>query len=143
MISSSQRPLPDNTQHSQKTNINVPGGIGTHEYCKITSTKIIYGLYNSVPAGIFVFFFQDGGPGDTEERATVRMLREMAGKEMHLPDDLVPPEYRAAVTSWLVRRATCPIRYVWDDLGPYFWPRWVRRGECLQETGQCTMRHTC
>lgn len=78
---------------------------------------------------------QDGGPGDPEERATVRMLREMAGKELHLPDDLVPPEYRAAVTSWLVRRATCPIRYVWDDLGPYFWPRWVRRGECLQETG--------
>jgi len=29
VISSSQRPLPDNTQHSQQTNIHAPGGIGT------------------------------------------------------------------------------------------------------------------
>jgi hypothetical protein len=89
------------------------------------------------------YFFQDGDPWDAEERPTVRTLREVAGKELQLPDDLVPPEYRAAVTAWLVRRATCPIRYVWKDLGPYFWPRWVRRGECLQETGQYVLRHIC
>jgi len=29
VISSSQRPLPDNTQHSQQTNIHVSGGIRT------------------------------------------------------------------------------------------------------------------
>ena len=31
MISSSQRPLPDNTRQSQQTNIHVPGGIQTHD----------------------------------------------------------------------------------------------------------------
>jgi len=31
LISSSQRPLPDNTQHSQQTNIHTPGGIRTHD----------------------------------------------------------------------------------------------------------------
>jgi len=31
VISASQRPLPDNTQHSQQTNIHVPGGTGTHD----------------------------------------------------------------------------------------------------------------
>ena len=31
MISSSQRPLPDNTRHSQQTNILAPGGIRTHD----------------------------------------------------------------------------------------------------------------
>ena len=31
MITSSQRPLPDNTRHSQQTNIHVPGGIRTHD----------------------------------------------------------------------------------------------------------------
>jgi hypothetical protein len=31
MISPSQRPLPDNTQHSQQTNIHPPGGIRTHD----------------------------------------------------------------------------------------------------------------
>jgi len=31
MISPSQRPLPDNTQHSQHTNIQALGGIRTHD----------------------------------------------------------------------------------------------------------------
>ena len=31
VISSSQRPLPDNTQHSQQTNIHATGGIRTHD----------------------------------------------------------------------------------------------------------------
>ena len=31
MISPSQRHLPDNTQHSQQTNIHAPGGIRTHD----------------------------------------------------------------------------------------------------------------
>ena len=31
VIGSSQRPLPDNTQHSQQTNIHAPGGIRTHD----------------------------------------------------------------------------------------------------------------
>jgi hypothetical protein len=31
VISSSQRPLPDNTQHSQQTNIHAPGGIPTQD----------------------------------------------------------------------------------------------------------------
>ena len=31
VISSSQRPLPDNTQHSQQTNVHAPGGIRTHD----------------------------------------------------------------------------------------------------------------
>ena len=31
VISSSQRPVPDNTRHSQQTNIHAPGGIRTHD----------------------------------------------------------------------------------------------------------------
>jgi len=31
VISSSQRPLPDNTRHSQQTNIHAPGGIRTYD----------------------------------------------------------------------------------------------------------------
>jgi len=32
-----QRPLPDNTQHSQQTNIHAPGGIRTHSLSKLTA----------------------------------------------------------------------------------------------------------
>ncbi|XP_054287195.1 noggin-like isoform X1 [Macrosteles quadrilineatus] len=76
---------------------------------------------------------------DEPERKTVRALRALlnnstSGKadQLQLPEGL-PPEYRELVKSWLVRRATCPIRFVWNDLGPYFWPRWLRRGECVEE----------
>jgi hypothetical protein len=31
VISLSQKPLPDNTQHTQNTNIHAPGGIQTHD----------------------------------------------------------------------------------------------------------------
>ena len=34
MISLSQRPLPDNTEHSQQTNIHAPGGFRTHDLSK-------------------------------------------------------------------------------------------------------------
>ena len=36
MISPSQRPLPDNTQHSKQTNIHAPGGIRTHNLSRQT-----------------------------------------------------------------------------------------------------------
>ena len=31
VFNSSQRPLPENTQHSQQTNVHAPGGIRTHD----------------------------------------------------------------------------------------------------------------
>jgi hypothetical protein len=40
MISPSQRPLPDNTQHSQQTNIHDPGGIRTHNPCKRAAEEL-------------------------------------------------------------------------------------------------------
>ena len=40
MISPSQRPLPDNTQHSQQTNINAPGGIRTHDRSSRTAVDL-------------------------------------------------------------------------------------------------------
>ena len=38
MISSSQRPLPDNTQHSQQTDIHAPDGIRTHNPSRRAAT---------------------------------------------------------------------------------------------------------
>ena len=40
VISSSQRPLPDNTQHSQQTNIHAPGGIRTHDLSRRTAAYL-------------------------------------------------------------------------------------------------------
>jgi len=40
------------------------------------------------------------------------------------------PSVRKYLERWLLQRASCPIRLVWNDLGALFWPRWVRRGIC-------------
>ncbi|XP_063229116.1 uncharacterized protein LOC134534565 [Bacillus rossius redtenbacheri] len=66
------------------------------------------------------------------DRKAVRQLQEAAARELRLPPEL-PPQYRELVGAWLVQRGSCPVRYVWADLGTYFWPRWVRRGECGAE----------
>ena len=44
MISSSQRPLPDNTRHSQQTNIHAPGGIRTHDLRRWAAEAYIYDI---------------------------------------------------------------------------------------------------
>lgn len=38
-----------------------------------------------------------------------------------------------ALEDFLLRKASCPVRYVWDDVGPLFWPRWIKRGECVDD----------
>jgi len=40
VISSSQGPLPDNTQHSQQTNIHAPGGIRAHNLSRREATDL-------------------------------------------------------------------------------------------------------
>ena len=40
VISASQRPLPDNTQHSQETDIHAPGGTGTHNLSRRAAVEL-------------------------------------------------------------------------------------------------------
>ena len=42
VISSSQRPLPDNTRHSQQTNIHAPGGIRTQDLSRRAAGPLAY-----------------------------------------------------------------------------------------------------
>ncbi|VDQ15009.1 unnamed protein product, partial [Trichobilharzia regenti] len=41
------------------------------------------------------------------------------------------------IKMWLLQRATCPMEYIWEDLGPLFWPRWIRRVVCIN-THSCS-----
>ena len=40
VVSSSQRPLPDNTQHLQETGIHAPGGIRTHDLSRRAAVHV-------------------------------------------------------------------------------------------------------
>ncbi|GIY63537.1 hypothetical protein CDAR_442121 [Caerostris darwini] len=43
-----------------------------------------------------------------------------------------------AVEKWLLKRASCPVRYAWEDIGNLFWPRYIKRGECASVPGTCS-----
>uniref|UniRef100_A0A3B5A6F2 Noggin n=1 Tax=Stegastes partitus TaxID=144197 RepID=A0A3B5A6F2_9TELE len=48
----------------------------------------------------------------------------------------LPSDVSNSVRSWLVRSATCDLHYRWVDLGPTFWPRWLRQTDCEQADGE-------
>lgn len=43
---------------------------------------------------------------------------------------LLPPQVTTSIQSLLVHFATCELSYQWKDLGPAFWPRWLRQTDC-------------
>lgn len=62
-------------------------------------------------------------------RSSVRNLRKMTD-EFPLRDSL---------KEWLISQATCPVKYIWKDLGEEFWPRYLRAAECLDHPiGTCS-----
>ena len=55
-------------------------------------------------------------------------LEELGGSQSNVIDS----QAIAIFQQWLVRRSSCPVNFKWDDLGEYFWPRWIRQGTCNQ-----------
>ncbi|XP_061535809.1 noggin-like [Phycodurus eques] len=47
----------------------------------------------------------------------------------------LPPDVARSVQAWLVHSATCGLRSQWVDLGPAFWPRWLRQTDCDKSDG--------
>uniref|UniRef100_A0A3Q3DMN2 Noggin n=1 Tax=Hippocampus comes TaxID=109280 RepID=A0A3Q3DMN2_HIPCM len=47
----------------------------------------------------------------------------------------LPPDVASSLRTWLVRSATCGLRSQWVDLGPAFWPRWLRQTDCDKSDG--------
>ena len=54
-------------------------------------------------------------------------LRQSLG---NLVENQKDEEIVSLFEKWLVRRASCPTTFSWEDLGEYFWPRYIRRGSC-------------
>ncbi|XP_056338220.1 uncharacterized protein LOC130248469 [Oenanthe melanoleuca] len=56
-----------------------------------------------------------------------KLWREAEG--LQLPAELAGAPARR-LRQWLVERAACRLTSAWVDLGPVFWPRWVRHTSC-------------
>ena len=72
-----------------------------------------------------------------EEVSSLDIETEIMEMLDNSPDQRHEPTVIRAVGAfqqWLVRKSSCPVEFDWEDLGEYFWPRYVRSGEC--ESGE-------
>lgn len=50
------------------------------------------------------------------------------GNRTEFPDDVVE-----VISDWFRERVTCPVLHEWVDIGPLFWPRYVKHGQCVKK----------
>ncbi|XP_066450995.1 noggin-like [Eleutherodactylus coqui] len=62
--------------------------------------------------------------------ASLKLPTELSANSSHI----VLNEFRR----WLVQRASCKLTSTWVDLGPVFWPRWVRHTDCDESNTACS-----
>ncbi|XP_054718170.1 noggin-3-like [Uloborus diversus] len=60
-------------------------------------------------------------------------LAALGGQKILEDRDLV-----LTVEKYLLQRASCPVRFAWEDIGALFWPRYIKRGECASVPGTCS-----
>lgn len=75
--------------------------------------------------------------GDTRLKEAAASHRQKLEKEAaDLDLGSVPLPAVSSVRDWLVHSATCRLSYQWVDLGPAFWPRWLRQTDCETSDGE-------
>ncbi|XP_053114603.1 noggin-like [Hemicordylus capensis] len=83
----------------------------------------------------------------SERSARFRKKLLLEAEGLDLPqllssEDGLPHNLSQALThrlhQWLVDRATCHLTSSWVDLGPIFWPRWVRHTNCDLSRPSCS-----
>ena len=82
--------------------------------------------------------FKDGlnisaSPDLTESITVYQRKLEKEAEDLDLSS--LPLDTARLVRDFLVLRSTCSLRYQWVDLGPVFWPRWVRHTDCEKPDG--------
>lgn len=58
------------------------------------------------------------------------VFRPEKGTDVVIPIEFTE-EQITLMKEWLLQLATCRMDFMWEDLGPLFWPRWIRRGICV------------
>ncbi|XP_072029093.1 noggin-3-like [Amphiura filiformis] len=46
----------------------------------------------------------------------------------------LPSSVTDQLQAWLLAKAFCPVSYQWTNIGPLFWPPWVKRGSCVEKS---------
>ena len=74
--------------------------------------------------------------GEVDDLKLRRELNKISGGKG------INPEALDVFEQWLVQKSACPVQFEWNDLGEYFWPRWIKHGTC-QGGGQQAKTSGC
>ncbi|KAM9489767.1 noggin-2-like [Salvelinus alpinus] len=72
-------------------------------------------------------------PELTEGAARYQRKLQNDAEDLDLSE--LPADVASTLRDWLVRSATCGMRYQWVKLAPVFWPRWLRHTDCEKSGG--------
>nr|XP_029505538.1 uncharacterized protein LOC115120710 [Oncorhynchus nerka] len=72
-------------------------------------------------------------PELTEGAARYQRKLQNDAEDLNLSE--LPADVARTLRDWLVRSATCGMRYQWVKLAPVFWPRWLRHTDCEKSVG--------
>ncbi|XP_055770862.1 noggin-2-like [Salvelinus fontinalis] len=78
--------------------------------------------------------FNFGASPELTEGAA-RYQRKLQNDAEDLDLSELPADVASTLRDWLVRSATCGMRYQWVKLAPVFWPRWLRHTDCEKSLG--------
>lgn len=78
--------------------------------------------------------FNFGASPELTEGAA-RYQRKLQNDAEDLDLSELPADVASTLRDWLVRSATCGMRYQWVKLAPVFWPRWLRHTDCEKSGG--------
>lgn len=70
------------------------------------------------------------------KKAAAHFWQKLEKEAADLDLGSLPSHVASSVRDWLVRSATCRLSHKWVDLGPVFWPRWMRQTDCETSDGE-------
>ena len=73
------------------------------------------------------------------ERKRKQFLRKSL-KLSHLKNfrRTINKDFRRKLRTFMDLFSVCPVRYRWKDMGPKFWPRWIKEGSCANLSESCS-----
>ncbi|MEQ2295133.1 hypothetical protein AMECASPLE_011001 [Ameca splendens] len=72
--------------------------------------------------------FHQSSPDLREAEAIYLQKLEKEAADLNLSS--LPSDVAELLRGWLVNSAMCKLHHQWFDLGPAFWPRWLRQTDC-------------
>ncbi|XP_033910575.3 noggin-2-like [Acipenser ruthenus] len=76
--------------------------------------------------------FSNSSPELVEGAARYQRKLEKEAQEVDL--DWFGSAEKDRFRAWLVQMASCRLTHRWVDLGPVFWPRWIRHTDCEEDS---------